>query len=655
MEEVRPLRILLLEDSAFDAELLRVALESAHAAPETTWVKDEAAFLSALETARFDVILSDYQLPGFSGADALAHAIRLAPETPFIFVSGVIGEENAVELLKSGATDYVTKGRLSRLPLVVDRALREVRERAAKLAAESQLREADALYARVVDSLQDHAVVLLDRDGRVRQWNRAAGRVFGHSLEAIRGRSAELLFMPADRHADVLAELLRRALADGVSRDDRWLMRADGTTLRAEGVVTPLVGGNGQHTGFSGLFRDVTERHRAAEALRRAKDEAERTNEMKDQFLAVLSHELRAPLSSITGWADILARRDSGDPVLAKAATVIRRNARLQARMIDDLLDMSAVVAGKLLLNEAPTDIADLAREIVLSQLHSAQSKGVALNGRHAEPVWVRGDAHRLSQVITNLVGNALKFTDAGGRVDVETFVQGGCAVLRVTDTGRGISPDFLPFVFDRLRQEDGSSTRLAGGLGLGLAIARALVELHGGRIEARSGGAQQGASFVVTLPRLEPSPGEARPAAAPSSSEPIELRAARILLVDDEPDAREVGQVALTSLGAQVRLAANAGEALALLRSEKFDVLVSDIGMPGVDGLSLIRDVRRLPGCGEGELAAVALTAFARLSDRQAGIEAGFQSYVAKPIALRSLSDAIRHAQAISRAAVAR
>jgi len=224
-----------------------------------------------------------------------------------------------------------------------------------------------------------------------------------------------------------------------------------------------------------------------------------------------------------------------------------------------------------------------------------------------------------------------------------------------VSDTGRGISPDFLPYVFDRLRQEDGSTTRRAGGLGLGLAIARALVELHDGRIEAHSAGAQQGASFVVTLPRLEPSPVEARPAAAPPSGEPIELRAARILLVDDEPDAREVGQVALTSLGAQVRLAASAGEALALLRSEKFDVLVSDIGMPGVDGLSLIRDVRRLPGCGEGELAAVALTAFARLSDRQAGIAAGFQSYVAKPIALHSLSDAIRHAQAISRAAPAR
>jgi len=652
----RRLEILLLEDSTFDAELLQASLETAHTAARFTWVKDEAGFVEALGARRFDLILSDYQLPGFSGAEALLHARDAAPDTPFIFVSGVIGEENAVELLKNGATDCVIKGRLSRLPVAIERALREVRQREAQRAAEAQLREADALYARVVDSLHDYAVLLLDPAGRIRQWNRAAGAIFGHALEAVRGASADILLTPEDRTGGVLAGKLDAARTDGSARDDRWLMRSDGTRLRAESVITPLYGAAGAHTGYSQIVRDVTQAFHASQALRQAKEEAERTNELKDQFLAVLSHELRSPLSSITGWADILERHGSKDAVLAKAAAVIRRNARLQARMIDDLLDMSAVVAGKLVLNLAAADLAAIAGEAVLSHLHLAQSKGVALSARQGGPVWVQGDAQRLSQVVTNLVGNALKFTDAGGRVEVETLVDGGHAVLRVCDNGRGISTSFLPYVFDRLRQEDGSSTRRAGGLGLGLAIARAIVELHHGRVRAESDGPDRGARFEVTLPLLSSAPS---PAAAPVPERPfvqdLDLDGLHVLLVDDEEDAREVGQVALTSLGARVRLASSASEALALLGAERFDVLVSDIGMPEMDGLSLIRATRRLPGCGAGELAAVALTAFARLPDRQAGLGAGFQAYVAKPIALHRLAEAIHQAQAASQASAGR
>lgn len=640
-----PLELLLLEDSAFDAELLRASLENTHPRTRITWVKDEAGLAGALETQRFDLILSDYQLPGFTGAEALSMAQRKVPGTPFIFVSGVIGEENTVELLKRGATDYVMKGRLARLPVAIDRALREVRQREAHRLAEAQLREADALYARVVDSLHDYAVILLDTEGRIRDWNRAATSLFGHALDAVRGRSADLLLTPEDRAADVLTHELALALTQGAARDDRWLMREDGTRLRAESTVTPLYSANGAPSGFSTVIRDVTQAWEGREALRQAKEEAERASELKDQFLAVLSHELRSPLSAITGWADILANFSDAHPLLGKAAAVIRRNAQLQARMINDLLDMSAVVAGKLVMQTMSVDLSALASEAVLAGLHEAQAKGVALHCRAPRALWVDGDAQRLSQVLSNLIGNAIKFTDRGGAIEVEVLEDGEHVVARVRDTGRGISPGFLPFVFDRLRQEDGSFTRKAGGLGLGLAIARAIVELHRGRISADSAGAGSGSTFELRLPLLREPTLPPAPATEPIPLCEDTLAGVRVLLVDDEEDAREVGQVALSRLGAKVSVAGSAAEALTRLADERFDLLVSDIGMPDMDGRSLIRAVRRMPGGSATELPAVALTAFAMVADRQEGLAAGFQGYVAKPIELGALTRAIHDA----------
>lgn len=649
------LEVLLLEDSSFDAELIEATLHKSFPGARLAWVKDEPQFSLRLRQQRFDLVLSDYQLPAFSGAEALQLARGLAPQTPFIFVSGVIGEENAVELLKRGATDYVIKSRLARLPVAIERALREVRERGARAVAEAQLREADALYARVVDSLHDYAVILLDPRGCIRQWNRAAGTMFGHPLEAMRGHPVDLLLTEEDRAAGLLARELAQARTQGTAGGERWMVRADGRSLRAECTLTPLYSDAGEHTGYSKIVRDVTTAYQASQALRQAKEEAERANELKDQFLAVLSHELRSPLSAITGWAEILARRGQDDPVLSKAGTVIRRNAQLQARLINDLLDMSAATAGKLQAERARIDLAALVAEVTLSHLHDAQARGVALDRGESAPIAVDGDVRRLSQVVSNLVGNAIKFTEPGGRVEVRVRVENGRAVLSVRDNGRGIAPEFLPFVFERLRQEDGSSTRRAGGLGLGLAIAKAIVELHDGHISARSDGHGQGACFEVSLPLANGHAAADSPPAAEARAANAHLADIRLLLVDDEADAREVGQVALATLGAQVQAVSSAQEALDRLRHERFDVLVSDVGMPGMNGLSLIRAVRQLPHCAEHELAAVALTAFAMSSDRQAGLAAGFQAYVAKPIALHELADAVRQALAASRGAATR
>lgn len=509
-----PLDLLLLEDSALDAELLRAHLANSFPQAQLTWVTDAAGFSGELAARRFDLILSDYQLPDYNGAEALDHAREVAPQTPFIFLSGVIGDENAVELLKRGATDYVMKGRLSRLPLVIERALREVAQREGELQAQ--------------------------------------------------------------------------------------------------------------------------------EALRQAKEEAERNNALKDQFLAVVSHELRSPLSAIQGWADLLALRANGDAMLEKASTVIKRNAQLQTRMINDLLDMSAIVAGKLALKSEALELSALAQQEVATHQQAAQARGIQLSCDCHGPAWVSGDGQRLAQVIANLLGNALKFSKDGGRVTVHTRPADGHVLVTVQDFGRGISADFLPHVFDRLRQEDGSRTRSAGGLGLGLAIADAIVRLHGGRIGASSEGLDQGARFEVLLP-LVAAPTAAAAAQAQASAGAADLSGLRVLLVDDELDAREVGRATLESLGATVITAASAQEALAQLVSGQFDVLVSDIGMPGQDGISLIRAVRA--SSGHATLPAVAVTAFAMLPDRQAGLAAGFNAYVAKPIDRIALGDAVKAA----------
>lgn len=389
---------------------------------------------------------------------------------------------------------------------------------------------------------------------------------------------------------------------------------------------------------------------RALDAERESRSQAERLIRMRDEFIATVSHELRSPLTAMLGWSDILRRRHD-EATVAKAAEVIGRNARLQSALIDDLIDMSAALAGKLAVQVQSLDLAQAARDAVASQAQAAEAKGVTLAMDAGGSVQVLADPRRLAQVLANLVGNAIKFTAAVGRIDLRVWSEGASGVVRVRDTGCGIAPDFLPFVFDRLRQEDASHTRRAGGLGLGLAISKALVELQGGRINAHSDGANQGATFTVALkcatsataPTDDPDDG----ADAPGSA----LAGLRVLVVDDESDPREFTRFALDAMGADVRAVGSAAEALVHLAAEPCDALVSDIAMPEMDGLALIRAVRLLPDPRAAHVPAIALTAFAMEDDRRAGLLAGFQGYVVKPVSLRHLYEAIvaarRHAHA--------
>jgi signal transduction histidine kinase/ActR/RegA family two-component response regulator len=368
----------------------------------------------------------------------------------------------------------------------------------------------------------------------------------------------------------------------------------------------------------------------------RARSEAEAANRIKDEFLATLSHELRTPLTSLLGWSSVLreARRD--EKVLAQGLEAIDRNARVQAQLIDDLLDVSRIVSGKLNLDVRPLDIASVARAAINVVRPAADAKGITLD-YHAEPGLgaISADSARLHQIIWNLLSNAVKFTTHGGKICVRVEHDGSNARVTVKDTGQGIEPEFLPRVFDRFRQADSSTTRNFGGLGLGLAIVRHLVELHGGTVSAQSDGLNKGATFTATFPLLADRMEPAASAQVPeiSSTDMYALDGLRVLLVDDEPEARQIISTVITRTGAEVRTCESAHEALAKLSEWKPDVILSDIAMPEEDGYSFIRKVRSLPRDKGGETPAAALTAYARDIDRRQALAAGYQMHIAKPI----------------------
>lgn len=362
---------------------------------------------------------------------------------------------------------------------------------------------------------------------------------------------------------------------------------------------------------------------------------------MKDDFLSTLSHELRTPMTAIFGWAQMLDAGRYTEESLKKGLSVILRNARAQAQIIDDLLDMSRIITGKLRLEMAPTDLNDIARAAEDTLRPTADARGVKLELHPApEPCIVNADRDRLQQVVWNLLSNAIKFTPRGGnvRLSVEP-AENGYRVI-VADTGHGISKEFLPHVFERFRQEDSSATRREGGLGLGLAVVKHLVDLHGGTVTAQSDGQGKGATFVVELPQhmqKEASPQtepvlRATPNAGPSVPEQV-LFGLRVLLVDDQDDARELVSEVLSLRGATVRTAANASEGLAQFLRNPPDVLVTDLGMPGEDGYQLLYKVRTLGSAATAFIPAVALTAYARPEDIQSTLRAGFQRHVPKPV----------------------
>ena len=486
------LNVLLLEDSRFDAELLREKLLAAFPSTRLDVVTGEAGFTDALASGRYDVILSDYELPGYGGLQALEHARTTVPYTPFIFVSGVIGEENAVEMLKRGATDYVSKGRLGRLPVVLERALREVAQRMA--------------------------------------------------------------------------------------------------------------------------------RDRADEAMRAARDEAERANLAKDRFLAVLSHELRTPLMPIAAAAHLLERSASVPPEHRHLLPMIRRNVALEARLIDDLLDLTAISAGKVNLKMELVDMNRLTA-IVLDMVDE-QVRERRLNvelALGAAQATVLADEARMHQVIWNLLRT----------IQLRTSSAGGNFVLDCIDSGIGIEADALPRIFTAFEQADAGVSREFGGLGLGLAIARGLVLDHGGTLTAHSAGRGKGATFTLTLGLA----GTALPEGAlPAPAGPAaDSRACRVLLVEDNPDSAEILAMGLAACGYAVTLAGSCAQALKTADADTFDVVITDLGLPDGSGIELGRALSpRMP--------VIALSGYGSMQDVERSTRAGFAGHLVKPATFTDL-----------------
>ncbi|HEY9897105.1 MAG TPA: ATP-binding protein [Candidatus Sericytochromatia bacterium] len=362
-----------------------------------------------------------------------------------------------------------------------------------------------------------------------------------------------------------------------------------------------------------------------------ARAEADRANRIKDEFLAVLSHELRSPLNPILGWSKLLQNGKLDAAKTQQALQTIERNAKLQAELIEDLLDVSRILQGKLNLNVSAINLSSIIRAAMETVRLAAEAKAIHLNANLAETGLVAGDATRLQQVMWNLLSNAVKFTPTGGQVNIRLERLDSFAQITISDTGQGIEPDFLPYVFDYFRQADATTTRKFGGLGLGLAIVRHLVELHGGAVAVESPGIGRGAAFTVRLPLM---PIQAiTDHDSRSSASASDLNGIRVLVVDDEPDSREFVAFVLEQSGAEVVTATTASEALGLLQRLKPDVLLSDIGMPEMDGYMLMQQVRALPVEQGGQVLAIALTAYAGDFNQQQARQAGFQRHLAKPV----------------------
>jgi len=500
-----------------------------------------------------------------------------------------------------------------------------------------RVRQAEDRLRMLLDGVHDYAICMLGPDGEIVSWNVGGERIFGFSGDEIIGRNYACFFPPGEREDGIPEEHLKRAFAEGRHEIEGVRVRRGGSVFDASVVITPMRKPSGQHRGFSLVIRDITERKRLEDDLRRRAEDLDAANRAKEDFLATLSHELRTPLNAMLGWTRLLRMGRLDAPAMQRALETIERNAHLQEQLIADILDVSRIVTGKLRLNLRPIDLAPALDAAVDSVRATAEAKGVLLDVQVEPAGAVLGDPDRLQQVMWNLLSNAVKFTPRGGTVTISSGRVGANAMIKVSDTGEGMTPELLPYVFDRFRQGDASATRPHGGLGLGLAIVRHIIELHGGQVQAWSEGTGRGASFEVQLPvRAVQNVEDVRPdIGAP-------LAGLRVLVVDDEADAREVVSMALAQCGARTAAVASTREAIQLLKDFRPDVVISDIAMPGEDGYSLVRKIRSMKSDIAG-VPVVALTAFTQPEDRRRAMRAGFKHFVPKPVEIDELAAVVR------------
>lgn len=515
---------------------------------------------------------------------------------------------------------------------------------------EEALRQSEERYRYLAESIPQ-LVWTADAEGVLIDANQRWSNFTGLTLAQAPSKGWKAIIHPDD--VATLSQNWARAQQDGT------YYQAEGRMRRADGVyrwhlhqAVPLKNQQGQLIKWFGTATDIEDqkqleqqRIQLLQQEQAAREQAEAANRIKDEFLAVLSHELRSPLNPILGWAKLLQTRQFDQVGTKRALETIERNAKLQTQLIDDLLDVSRILRGKIALNVCPINLVTVVDAALETVRLSAEVKGIEIQKVVANDIGlILGDSGRLQQIVWNLLSNAVKFTPNGGQIEIRLEQVGSDAQITVTDTGKGIAPEFLPYVFDYFRQEDSTTTRKFGGLGLGLAIVRYLTELHGGTVKAESPGEELGATFTVLLPISKDKDKESPHEVAASSpvTETLLLADLRVLVVDDEADMRELLLTILEQTGAEVKVAASAIEALETLNSFKPDILISDIGMPEINGYELLRRLRRLPPEQQGRMPAIALTAYAAEVNQQQALAAGFQKHIAKPVEPDELVKAI-------------
>lgn len=639
--------LLHLEDSDLDAELIETRLKAAGLALSIERVSERRSFEVCLRATTYDLILSDYQVPAFDGLAALAMAKQYQPQTPFIFVSGAMGEELAVETLRRGATDYILKNRLARLPAAVERALEEARERRERQKAEAR---AAAILAQAAEAQRLSDQRLRESEQRLSELFRLTPSLMcvlngptlvveriNESFKAFIG-GREVTSRPVrealpDIEPQAVFELLDNVYRTGqpyVGSGERFvLQRVPGGPLEEvyiDVVYQPIRGADDEVTGILVQGIDVTDRVRAERGLREA-------DRHKDEFLATLAHELRNPLAPVRNGLAILRLAPEGSGIASKAREMMERQLGHMVRLIDDLLDVSRVSRGKVELRPETVALRALVESAVETSRPFIDARRhyleVRLGSDHLT-LWV--DPVRIAQVLSNLLNNAAKYTPDGGRILVEASCEGQEAVIRIVDSGDGIPREMLGKIFELFTQVGQGDERAQGGLGIGLSLVKKLTEMHGGSVAAESQGKGRGSVFTVRLP-LHRAEVRADQSALPKSAVRGDARrnGQRILVVDDNVDGAESLAMILQLFGHQVRVINDGRLAVDVAREYRPQIVFLDIGMPGVTGYEVARQFR-----GDGELSAVALialTGWGGDDDKRKSLKAGFNFHLTKPI----------------------
>ncbi len=642
LPELRQRRVLLADDNAdmrdYVGRLLRERWR-------VEAVSDGRAALDAARKERPDVVVADVMMPEMDGFELLAalRADSATRDVPILLLSARAGEEAILRGISAGADDYLVK------PFTA----RDLLARVDAQMNRAQAREAVRSRMAQIETLVNNAPLgayLVDENLRMVHVNPIAEKVFG-DIPDIAGRDFDDVIHRLWRkdYADEIIRLFRHTLTTGEPyiTPERAEYRIDRQVMEYYEWRVVRIALPDARFGVVCYFRDISAEVRARQAIAESQQRLADANRVKDEFLATLSHELRTPLNAVLGWAHMLRTGALRPDIQNRALQSLERNAKAQAQLVDDLLDVSRIMSGKLAVKHEPLDLNDVVAEAVDAIRPAVTAKGLTLAlGVDADTeIILDGDADRLRQVVGNLLSNAVKFTPEAGEINVDLRRDGTHAEIVVRDSGDGIDGAFLPHVFERFRQADSAPSRKHGGLGLGLAIVRHLTEAHGGTVSAHSDGNGRGSTFTVRLPvRVAHDQRHAAGRHSPAIGERL-IAGIRVLVADDEPDARELTRVILESAGGSVVAVATANEALHALRQQPFDAMVADIGMPDQDGYSLIREVRGMPAGVGGNIPAIAVTAYATLREREEALDAGFNGHVAKPVNPHELIVAIASA----------